>query len=829
MLIVLISSVAACSSDTDELVYGVGYLSPQVSVNTVYSDLISGTNGSLSVETLPSPSLTLTSASGVFTRKWESWKNYDVKNALSPGKYRVECAVGSEAGEGFSSPWLNGVGDVEIEDGKISEFPIECRLANSMIKVAYDDTFANRFNGGMLKLHSNGGGFLDYPQREEQPIFVKAGQGVIFVELPVADRKITILAGDYNSLRPCALSGLTLGYLSAAADEPEKIKLSFKGFNDDATVEIPLTDSMLNGKVNELMAYGFVSGERIEVVEGNGPVNPVGVRVEGNDEARVVLSINSASSIFQGISREIDLLSADADVGKLKALGLTITKSSSDIDVDLSGLISSIKFDGNYPQTTFSIYSVGKNGVVANPVSVSVTTEKPLATVIGTPMCIEGSNTAQVEINTDADLIRNCAAEVMDESGRWQITDGVNVRKCDDGNYMVTFDVPAGVEDVKARLLYMGNELVRFDVIRKSPEFNITVDAYALHAVIQVNCKDETYTKYVVDNVCIFANGNQYTVVQRHPAEGRVVVTGLTESTKYSFTASIFSSPRAGDYVSPAVTVVTEACSQLPNSDFEDVDKGIYYKNLPSGGRYSQTIVPIYNLQNYTSYTLDVPKKWSNCNAKTFCTASRTPNTWYMQPSAFIVTDSHSGAYAVKIQSVAWDNNGTPISDYLQEGQPYTAYSKVIPEIAYRASGKLFLGDYQFNSMSGEEKYTNGISFGSRPRALSGFYKYLPSKADIYGRGLVSVELTGLVNGAEVVIGEGMGYLSASGTYKAFSVDIDYRLTNVPAHKLKVMISSSEEVGTIAFESANIKTYSDVVSSTSIGGELWIDELKLSY
>lgn len=829
VLIVSALIMSACSSDTEEFVFGVGYLSPDVVVDGSYTDFVSGGTGVLSVSAYDAPSMTVTSFAGNYSRTWNNWEDYDVKTALSPGKYSIGCVIGNENNEGFSSPWFRGDVDVDIVNGNTTNAAVTCRLANSMVKVLYDDSFVNRFNGGMVKIHSDGGSFLDYTPDADSPIFVLDGSGVLFLEVPGKDGAVTLLGGEYHSLKPCALSGLEVGYTDSGDNVSGIVSLNFKGFNDDAGIEISVTKTMLESKAGELTAYGFDSGQEVETVEGNIPNSAIGVRAETVSLKRLVLSINSGSSVFRNISKEIDLLSDNADVNKLKALGLKLIESSSSIDVDLTGLIASIKFDGNYPRTSFSVYSVSNSGLVSSPVSVSVVTEKPLATVIGTAMCIEGTNTACVEINTDADLTRHCSAEILGENGVWYSAGEVNVQKRDDGNYTVIFDVPSGVEDVKARLLYMGNELVRFDVIRKSPEFDISVDAYALHAVVKILCKDQAYTEYVAENVCVFVNGSRLAVASRMPEKGEVVVAGLNESTKYSFSASIFSSPKGSDYVSPAVTVVTEACSQLPNSDFEDVDKWLNNNTIPSGGRYSQTIVPIFNLQNHTTYTLSVPKKWSNCNSKTFYTASATPNTWYMQPSVFTVTDSHSGAYAVKIQSVAWDNNGAPIADYLQEGQPYVGYSRVIPEISHRASGKLFLGSYQFNGATGDEVYTNGMAFGSRPRALSGFYKYLPSAADVYDRGLVSVELTGLVNGAEVVIGEGQGYLTASGTYKAFSVDIDYRLTNIPAYKLKVMISSSEEVGTIAFESANVKTYSDVVTSTSIGSELWIDELKLSY
>ena len=43
------------------------------------------------------------------------------------------------------------------------------------------------------------------------------------------------------------------------------------------------------------------------------------------------------------------------------------------------------------------------------------------------------------------------------------------------------------------------------------------------------------------------------------------------------------------------------------------------------------------------------------------------------------------------------------------------------------------------------------------------------------------------------------------------------------------MFSSSAHVGTIEEESARIRTVSNPVSATSVGGKLWIDNITLAY
>ena len=315
----------------------------------------------------------------------------------------------------------------------------------------------------------------------------------------------------------------------------------------------------------------------------------------------------------------------------------------------------------------------------------------------------------------------------------------------------------------------------------------------------------------------------------RHVDEGIIVVGGLNEKTTYQLTTSLYENPVEPSHFTLPIRIRTEICGQLPNSGFEEVETGLVYANLPAGGRYSQNIVDIYNQQNYVSYDLYMPKKWTTVNAKTFCKKASNHNTWYMQPSAYTITDVAEGAFAVTIQSTSWDLNGEQIPNYRQTGTPYVNYNKNIPNITHRAAGRLFLGDYKFNSESLTEVYTEGIAFTSRPTSLNGYYKYVPCVNDISDCGIVLVEVVGKVEGKDEIISRTLHELPAAVSYTAFSVPLAYEKFGIKATSIKVMFASSKNYGSIEEESASVVTFSDVVTSTSHGGELSIDGLTLSY
>ena len=191
--------------------------------------------------------------------------------------------------------------------------------------------------------------------------------------------------------------------------------------------------------------------------------------------------------------------------------------------------------------------------------------------------------------------------------------------------------------------------------------------------------------------------------------------------------------------------------------------------------------------------------------------------------------DVQSGDFAVSLRSVAFDPNGEPIPDYAQTGEPYLPYSLNVPRIAYRAAGKLFLGDYSYDAKTGEETYNEGISWNSRPVSLNGFYKYQPSEDNWNDRGLVTVEVLGERDGEEIVIASAHRILPLATGYTAFSLPLEYAYYGVKASRIKVMFASSDKIGTIAEESSSIVTHSDPKTSTSLGSQLWIDNVTLAY
>ena len=126
-----------------------------------------------------------------------------------------------------------------------------------------------------------------------------------------------------------------------------------------------------------------------------------------------------------------------------------------------------------------------------------------------------------------------------------------------------------------------------------------------------------------------------------------------------------------------------------------------------------------------------------------------------------------------------------------------------------------------------DETYTEGVAFTSRPDILKGYYKYVNDSQDTEETGYVSVKV---LNG-DVVIGEGSANLKAASSFIEFSVPISYSNKILKATELEIMIASSNHIGSIVEETANVKVTKYATESEQLarGAELTVDNLTFSY
>ncbi len=779
----------------------------------------------------------LSSEDGSYSKEWGSFADFPSNEQFRVGTYLVEAYYGSINGEGFDKPYYYGSSRFTVSDADVSDVSVTCSLANTMVSIDYTDAFKEYFADYSTTLHSEGGIHFVYGKEDTRPAYLRPGNITMSLSLTMpgglvatfqpAVMKNTLARHHYHIMMDVNRGNIGVAQLVISFDD--------KLLNEDFIIE--LSDELINSPAPEITSEGFVSGEAVAVVEGQSPDYPV--KMEINTQAglsSVILTTSASSLIADGWPLEIDLMNISViEQAMIEGMGLKTEglwdNSSKMAVLDFTGLLGRLRSDAAMPVAAFTVVAKDKLTKISEPVTLSVDIIPVKVTIESKSDVLIGDNTAEIVIGCEGfHIMNNLILETCNDNGIWENLAVTSVDEVQDkpGHYVVKFNVPEGITDIPLRIKYLGTVKAETVLERQSPRFSIEADAFAHKAVVKILSDDNSLLPLLTRYLSVYADNVKCTVISRDEDAGTVTVTGLNPSASYRVKATVMEGNATPTY-SNAVDIYTEAVIGIPNGDFEDIDDMIDYEELFSGGRYSTSTVAIMNRQNRVTLDVDFPKDWASVNSKTFCESATNHNTWYMQPSAMIVADKQSGTKAMKIASVAWDVNGMAIADYIQEGTPYVGYNRNVPEISYRAAGKLFLGEYRFDATTLSETYNEGIGFQSRPSALNGYFKYVPSAVDYNDKGLVAVTVIGLVDGKEVEIANEKMLLSAASGYTAFSLPIRYGMFGVKAIRIQVMIASSSTIGTIEFETSEIKTSPDCVSASSIGSVLWIDNISFSY
>ncbi len=832
--------LSSCGNEDNPSNTGSGLVNLSVNVDSeiiTASDDIDGRSADVSAPKIEDFKIKMQGEGGGYSHQWNSIADFPTDEQFKIGRYRMEAFYGSLEDEGFEKPYYYGSSDFAVTEASVTNVSVTCGLANTMVSIDYTEAFKGYFTDYSTELHSDGGAYILYAKDETRPAYLRPGNVSMTISL-------TLPSGMSTTFQPASIVALARHHYHVTMDVNSgnmgtaQLVIKFDETLATEDITIDLSDELMSSPAPEITTEGFIQGEIVSVKEGQQPENPVKMVINARAGiASVVLTTSSSSLIADGFPAEIDLMSATAqEQAFIEQMGLSVDGLWRNPDkiaqLDFTNLLGRLRYDVSRPTSTFTIAVKDKLTKFSEPVSLNVEIIPADVQIEGAATATIGDNTTQITVACESrEIVDKLTIEACNDLGEWQNVNVSSITEKTDGanRYEIAFSVPDGVVDVPVRVKYMGAVKAETMVMRLAPKFDIKVDAFANQAVVKIVPEKASQLAFLTHNVTIVADNSIKNVISRDEENGTVTITGLNPTTNYSIKATVMAGNANPEYCE-SVKITTEKTLSIPNGDFEEIDDLIDYEGLYSGGRYSSSTVAIMNQQNQTTLNVDFPEGWTSVNAKTFCFSANNKNSWYMQPSSMSVTDTkQSGTKSVKIASVAWDINGEPVSDYIQEGTPYVKYNRNVPNIAYRAAGKMFLGEYVFDASTVTERYNEGISFASRPSALNGYFKYVPSAADYEDNGLVVVSVIGIINGKETIIANERLMLSATSDFTAFSLPIKYNHFGVKAVAIQVMFASSDTIGTISEETATIKTVADCASASSVGSVLWIDNLSFSY
>lgn len=835
LIAVIAAGISSCSDNMTNSGAGSGMLHVKIEVDpTIHA------GGDVSVPSgivnAPLPNdfdIYLTDTEGT-SALWTSDISDAMPELLLPGSYNLTAVSGTPGSEGFDLACFSASTAIEINNGQTTTAALTASLATSLVDIDFAPSVTQIFSNISATLHSFSGHYVNYPLGERRPAFIRPGNVTLSFSVTMADgRNLMFNSLTLTDSQPATYYKI---YVDASTDNngyPAVTARTSTGIESSVT----LTPDFTETSGPEISASGFTSNGTLTLSEGVTPVEPLVATITSGSLAHLYFTA-IAPTLGSTFTREMDLLDlSQVEADSLKLYGLvTSGLHKGDVDkatVDLTELVRHLRYVDAAIPSTMSLLAVDADKRISEPLVLSVDIAPVELTIESVTNAIIGVDVAQMIVRTSSPQLEgNLTLQSFDaEDNEWTDLTVSSIEQGSDNRWTVNFIVPEGVSPVTVRALYCNEERGTFTIKRSSPSYTITVDPFALHADILIKADDERMTGIVTSAMQIYTDGGKtrLQLLERRPAEGRIKVSGLEADKNYSLRPTLVASPDDNDF-GPTLSFRTENTSQFANGDFERVVfDAIKYSDMPSGGRYSQNTVEIYNRQNRTSFDLKTPASWCTVNAKTFCRQSTNHNTWYLAPSTYIVEDAASGAYAVRLDCVGYDTHGADIPDYLQTSQPYTPYSLNVPIGYSRAAGRLFLGFYSYDAETETEQYDQGIEFESRPSALNGFYKYLSTSANPGATAIARIEVLGDAHGTEIVIARGEKMLAPALSYTAFTIPLDYEHFGVKATHLRILFAASSSIGDIESETENIVVIPYPETSTFLGSSLWLDNLSLSY
>lgn len=810
-------------------------------------------------------SLKIEKEDGTFSKTWQSVSDYDPQINFKTGVYNISASSGAMTAEGFDCPYYYGETNVTVYDSEVAEANITATLANTMVSVNYTDAFKKYFSDYTTGIHSVGGATIEFAKNESRVAYVRPGE--ISIEMNLTKTTGTTLKLNPASIpaaKPRTHYKINFDVNGGEVGEA-KLVIAFDETTVTEPVEIDLSNDLINAPAPVITVGGFDPASGLQVMEGDVPANTVKMNLIAMAGFKdVIMTTTSDYLIAEGWPAEVNLIKATS-VHKaiFKKFGFDATSLWKNPDkmavLDFNKLISNIRPATASTDHTFTVKIVDKFTKMSESVTLKLSVTKvELALSNARGLQLGGTRMTVDAAYNGKDFNKNVKFYAVDHYGKLVDCPATNI--VDNGNqtYTVTLTVPKSNEPLKIKANYKDiMESAPLVVNRTEPEYSVAVseaDVWANNVTFSLSAVDFDVKElagyavaYIKDEAGQYARA---TDVVKDIEKGRITLNGLTPATKYSVKLAMVDVADAT--FSNEISFTTEAAAGVPNGDFETIAETIKMTNINMGGRWSPTVAAPY-YQNTASFTVSEPAGWASVNAKTCSRQAANKNSWFVIPSTYATNvkwtgtcpgitifggggtetpavyrdlKAYSGANAIVVRNVAWDENGLTPGDVANRSGSGNYFSTNVPTIANRSAGKLFLGSYSY--AAGVETYTEGVAFISRPSALKGFYMYKNDSQDAQETGLVTVSILS----GEEVIATGSANLNAAGDYTQFYVPLTYSNKSLKATHLKIMIASSNHASALqSEETAAIKTTNVVAKyeSNSYGAQLTVDNLTFTY
>ena len=728
------------------------------------------------------------------SQSWDRVSDFPTNQLFNVGTYTLEAFYGDEATEGFEAPYFFGSAQFKVEENETTPVSIKAVLNNALLDVDYTDNFKNYMADWSAEVHSAGGSYFEYVSTETKPIYTRAGEVEVNVDFTKPNGKQAKLTAASFTAEPQHFYHVKIDVSNTDGSGDAFLNVTFDDGVTEQTVDIDISDDVMNAPAPVVTPVGFTPGTPIELVAGVVPDDALGFEVIANGGLKdITLTTQSATLLEQGWPAEVNLIGSDlsalTDFG-FEAIG--VTKPDKMAVITLTKVLSHINYIAGVDNTTeFALQVRDKYGKVSDAVAITIVTA-PLSLDLANGSYYAGDDYVEFTLSYNGNNpSEDVTVQYQNSRGTWStlapVYEGVSK-----GVYSATAKITPSNSDINLQASVKADASLKASLtIQAKPQLvadsKAAPNAFTTFAYIPVvvagPSADSDMLAQLMNGSKVYVSADGSDFVEKS-AEADVnnsllKISGLENGVNYSVKIV---NPSKTVETSPVFSVVTETAAQLPN----DMGK---LESLDGWGTNNTMTTSSGNLLGSATSKLEGTTSVNNNNA-------------------------FSGKGAL-VRTVGWGSENSSLSTR---------------SCQYRDPGLLHLGDERrsrpnsdANGPVNTDDLNCGIAFSSRPASVTFQYKYTAKNSSDKGQALVQV-----FDSANNLIAESMADLPAQSSFSAVTLNLSdqYDFKSAKASKIYIRFLSTSNSSFLDFNSTN---FSSNLISGHVGSQLYIDEVVLNY
>lgn len=666
--------------------------------------------------------LAIESADGKVSNSWDSFGKIQPVS-VPVGTYLVTASYGDANAEGFDALSYLGSTTVEVGKDETAEASVTCTINKARVILSYTDDFKSYFSSYSAYVSSSKGNKITYADDETRGAYFVPGNLELFLEVTRqgVSQKVTLNPKNFTAEVKHEYR-LTMDVDASTAS----LKIVFNDNpSSEQNVDINISDEALNAPAPEFAAYGFTSGNAIEVMEGSTVSDKLEAYLNASSGlAKCELITVSEALKAQGWPESVDLMNLTAEQSqKLTELGLSTKGLGANHDkialVDFKNVLPYLycTSDGNDVHT-FTLRATDVLTKVSEDLVLKVTTRNNGFAVALPEYVSYGSTTMTADLTLEGDPALIKFYYIYLGAPQEFTAENINIQPgTEENKYKVTFTYPEPLVDtengVKFKAQYGAKTIERTFKV-EDPELTLSLkngdaDVWATKAYLQVVASAKSRSSRTISSSTVeiqYKEGEEWIAWphQSYDAEtGLFLLTGLgegateTEGIPYTLRAVY---KRGGEVASfsQELGITTEPKAQVGNAGFEEWHTEIFtYKITWAGTREREWYLPWNTNENDT---------W-----------------WAVNSRATMLSECAAFYYEYKVfPTISWSSSNKSQGEKSIQIATIAVGSAAIVDGGSTTphAGEIWIGTS--NDSGGHA--SEGHSFASRPNSMTFWYQY---------------------------------------------------------------------------------------------------------